>query len=315
MTKPVLAIVSPLLDGLARFYEKDYAIVLRSSFDSDAALAAAHPETRAILQIGGEKLDTALVEALPSLGLIACFGAGYDGVDVGHAAARGITVTNCPNVNNEDVADFALGLMLDLVRGISAGQTRLLAGGWTHENRGGMAASIRQLKFGILGMGAIGRSIAARLPGFGVKDIAWWGPNAKPDIAYPRAESVLKLAEASDVLFVACVANEATRGIVSTDVLAALGERGYLINVSRGFTIDEGALIAALKEKRIAGAALDVFVEEPTPPERWRGVPNIVVTPHIAGAGRGAAQAQVALVGENLALFAAGRPLKTPIKP
>lgn len=309
-----ICIQSPLLAGLARFFENHGRIVQRSAFASDAEMAKAEPDIAALVVIGGEKLEHALVESLPKLKLVACFGAGYDGVDVAHAAARGIAVTNCPNVNNEDVADFAMGLMLALVRDITGGERRLLSGGWSLGDRGGMRPSIRQLRFGILGFGAIGQSIARRLPGFGVSQISWWGPNPKPDAHLPRAASVVALAEASDVLFVACRADETTRRIVNADVLSALGQSGYLINVSRGFTVDEDALIAALKENRIAGAALDVYEEEPAPPARWKDVPNTVLTPHVAGGARGAAFAQIQLVSENLALFAAGKALKTPVQ-
>ncbi len=311
--KPVLAIVSPLLAGLGPRWADDFEIVDAAAYPSREALAAARPDVAALLAIGGEPLATGFVESLPNLKLIACFGAGYDGVDVAHAKARGIAVTNCPSVNNEDVADVAIGLMIALVRDIVGGHGRVLGGGWTHESRGGLRPSLRQLRCGILGFGAIGRSIAARLPGFGISSIAWHGPNAKPDAGPPRAETVLDLARDSDVLFVACRADESTKRIVSAEVIEALGPKGYLVNVSRGSTVDEDALIAALKAKRLAGAALDVFEQEPTPPERWRDVPNVVLTPHIAGAGYGAAAAQIALVGENLKAFARGLPLVTPV--
>lgn len=307
-----IAIMSPMLAGLARHAAAGLDIVQRSAFDSDAAMAAAHPDIQALVVIGGNRLAHATVEALPRLGLICCFGVGYDGVDVAHARSRGVVVTNCPNVNNEDVADHALGIFIALVRDIVRGHGRVVGGGWAQGERGGVGPSLRQLKAGIVGMGAIGRSIAARLPGFGIA-VSWWGPNPKPDLALPRAPSLLDLARDSDVLFMAGRADETSRGLISAEVIEALGPKGYLVNVSRGFTVDEDALIAALKAGRLAGAALDVFVEEPTPAARWQGVPNVVLTPHVAGAGRGAIEAQTRLVQENLALFFAGQPVKTPV--
>lgn len=313
MTKPKIGILSPLLMGLMRQAGAQYDVIGISDFDGPSAMAAAHPDLEALVVIGGEKLQHASVEAFPKLKLIAGFGVGYDGIDIAHANARGIVVTNCPNANNEDVADHAVGLFLGLIRSIVSGHQLVVSDGWTHGHRGTMGPSVRQLKCGIAGMGAIGQSIAKRLPGFGISHIAWWGPNPKPDIALPRVDSVLELARTTDVLFMAGRADETSRGLISAEVIEAIGPKGYLINVSRGFTVDEDALIAALKEGRIAGAGLDVFEHEPTPGARWKDVPNVVLTPHVGGGGRGAIEAQTRIVLENLALYFEGRPLKTPV--
>ncbi len=309
-----VGILTPMLAGLMRFLPSEFTVVNRADYDSDAAMAAAHPDLKALIVIGGQPLAHETVEAFGGLGLIACFGVGYDGVDVAHAAARGIVVTNCPNVNNEDVADHALGLFIAVVRNIVSGHARVVGPGWTSGDRGGLWPSLRQLKAGIVGMGAIGRSIAKRLPPFGVA-VSWWGPNPKPELGLPRADSVLDLARDCDVLFMAGRADETSRGIISAEVIEALGPNGYVINVSRGFTVDEDALIAALKARKLAGAGLDVFHDEPTPPARWADVPNVVLTPHIGGGGRGAIEAQTRLVLDNLAAFFAGKPALTPVSP
>lgn len=307
-----VGIVTPMLAGLMRVVPSDYRIVSRADYDSEAAMAAAHPDLRALVVIGGQTLTPQTVELFPQLGLICCFGVGYDGVDLAHAAARGIAVTNSPNVNHEDVADHALGLFIALVRNIVSGHARVTGPAWSTGERGGMWPSLRQLKAGIVGMGAIGQAIARRLPPFGVQ-VSWWGPNPKPELGLPRAGSVLQLARDCDVLFMAGRADETSRGLISAEVIEALGPNGYLINTSRGFTVDEDALIAALKAKRLAGAALDVFLQEPTPPARWADVPNTVLTPHTGGGGRGAIEAQTRLVLANLAAFFAGEPVKTPV--
>jgi len=307
-----IAVLSPLLAGLRRIFT-GFEVVNRADFASDRAMSAAHPDIRAIVVIGGDKLEHSTIEALPSLGLIACYGVGFDGVDAKHARARGVEVTNCPNVNNEDVADHAIGIYIALVRGIVAGHERVLNGGWTPGFRGVFGPSLRQMKCGIAGLGAIGQSIARRLPGFGIEQIAWWGPNPKPEITIPRLSSLTELASWCDVLFVAARADETSRNMITPDILTALGPQGYLVNITRGFTVDEDALIAALKAKTIAGAALDVFMEEPTPPARWADVPNVVLTPHIGGAGRGAAEAQTRLVLQNLTAFFTGMPVKNPV--
>ncbi len=309
-----VGILSPLLLGLMRLLPDGYQVVSRADYDSDAAMSAAHPDLSAFVVFGGHALPHETVEAFPNLRLIACFGVGYDGIDVAHAAARGVAVTNCPDVNNEDVADHAIGLFIATVRNIVSGHARVVGPDWSAGRHAGMWPSLYQLKAGIVGMGAIGKSIARRLPAFGVA-VSWWGPNPKPELGLPRAASVLDLARDNDVLFMAGRADETSRGIISAEVIEALGPGGYLINVSRGFTVDEDALIAALKARRLAGAGLDVFVEEPTPPSRWADVPGAVLTPHVGGGGRGAIQAQTNLVLANLAAFFAGAPLPTPLRP
>lgn len=308
-----VGILTPMLAGLMRVLPPGYQIVSRADYDSDAAMAAANPDLRALVVVGGQPLPHATLEAFASVRLLACFGVGYDGIDIAHANGRGVAVTNCPNVNNDDVADHAVGLFIALVRNIVSGHARVVGPGWTGGDRGGIGPSLRQLRAGIVGMGAIGQSIARRLPPFGIA-VSWWGPNPKPELDLPRADSVLQLAKDCDVLFMAARADETSRGIISAEVIRALGPGGYLINITRGFTVDEDALIAALRAKTLAGAGLDVFIEEPTPPGRWADVPHVVLTPHTGGGGRGAIEAQTRLVLENLAAFFAGEPLRTPVR-
>ena len=307
-----IGILHPGLAALMRGAADGYEVVSRGEFESLAAMAAAHPDLSALVVLGGAPMGPAEIDLFPTLGLIACFGVGYDGLNVAYARSKGIACTNCPNTNNEDVADHALGLFLALTRDIVGGHARVVGPAWGKGDRGRMGPSLWQLKAGIVGMGAIGQSIAKRLPAFGIA-VSWWGPNPKPELPFTRAASVLELARDSDVLFMAGRADETSRGIISAEVIEAVGPRGYVINVSRGFTVDEDALIAALKDGRLGGAGLDVFLEEPTPASRWADVPNIVLTPHVGGGGRGSIEKQAKLVRENLELFFAGAPVKTPI--
>lgn len=308
----IAATPSPVLGGLARFFPSDIIFLAPVEGQNPLEFAKANPEIAALVVMGGRGVSDDFLDALPKVKLIHCFGAGYDGIEVKAMNARGITIANCPNVNNEDVADSAVGLFVALVRDIVAGHERVVSGAWERGAQVTIRPSLRQLKAGMAGMGAIGQSIARRLPGFGVK-VSWWGPNPKPDLPYPRAESLLQLAKETDVVFVAARADETSRNLISAEIIEAIGPRGYLINVSRGFTVDEDALIAALKDGRIGGAGLDVFQQEPTPAARWTGVPNVVLNPHMAGGGRGAVEAQTRLVAENLALFFDGKPVKTPV--
>ena len=142
--------------------------------------------------------------------------------------------------------------------------------------------------------------------------VSWWGPRPH-DAEWPRADSLLALAKASDILVVACKADETNRGLISQDIVEALGPDGLLVNVSRGQVVDEDALIAALKSGALGEAALDVFIEEPTDPARWADVPNVILTPHTAGATTAGVQGMLMLLIENLQAHFAGEPLKTPV--
>jgi hydroxypyruvate reductase len=232
--------------------------------------------TGGIAPVTGEAM-----ERFPALRLIVAIASGHDGIDLQAARARGITVTSSIGVNAPDVADLALGTFLCLVRRISADDRLLRAGGW-FPRRAVQARSIGTMRAGILGLGSIGREVAMRLQAFGCQ-IGWWGPNPKESSPWLRSNSLTALFEASDVVFVCAHYSADTHHIVNAELLAKLGARGYLVNVSRGGLIDEDALIAALCEGTIAGAALDVFADEPTPAERWREVPNTVLTPHLGG--------------------------------
>lgn len=266
---------------------------------------------RAIVMAGEFPLERALLDSLPNLGLIACFAVGYDGVDLEWAAERGVAVTHAPGVNDEDVADHALGLILAARRDIVIGDRQVREGGWVKAAKP-LTRGLGGAKLGIVGLGKIGLALARRAEACGMV-VSWWGPNAKPDEVRPRAEALEQLARDSDILAVCCKATDENRGLVSRAVLEALGPQGLLVNVSRGQVVDEDALIDLLRAGKLGGAALDVFEVEPTPADRWADVPNTVLTPHGAGATQGAVQKMVMLLHQNLAAFFAGEPLATPV--
>lgn len=270
--RPAVLIMQRHLAPLSGFLESAYDVY---RFWEGPPLEAAH-DIRVMVVAGEAPLDKALIEQLPNLDLLACFTSGYDGIDVDWCRARGLPVTHAPGVNHEDVADHALGLILAARRQIASGDRQVRAGGWTAETRT-ITASLGGQKLGIVGLGHIGRAVAARAQAFRM-DVQWWGPRPH-DAEWPRADSLMALAKASDILVVACKADETNRGLISRQVIEALGPDGLLVNVSRGQVVDEDALIAALKSGALGHAALDVFVEEPTDPDRWADVPNIVLTP------------------------------------
>lgn len=304
--RPAVLIMQRHLAPLSGFLESAYDVY---RFWEGPPLEAAH-DIRVMVVAGEAPLDKALIEQLPNLDLLACFTSGYDGIDVDWCRARGLPVTHAPGVNHEDVADHALGLILAARRQIASGDRQVRAGGWTAETRT-ITASLGGQKLGIVGLGHIGRAVAARAQAFRM-DVQWWGPRPH-DAEWPRADSLMALAKASDILVVACKADETNRGLISREVIEALGPDGLLVNVSRGQVVDEDALIAALKSGALGQAALDVFVEEPTDPDRWADVPNIVLTPHTAGATTAGVQGMLMLLMQNLQAHFAGEPLKTPV--
>jgi len=242
------------------------------------------------------------MEALPSLRVIAINGVGYDKVDLEMARRRQVHVTITPGTLMEDVADLAVGLIIALLRQIPASDAHVRAGAWPTAERP-LARRVSGRRFGVLGLGQIGGAIAARLAAFG--PVAYTARSPKP-VAYDFHADAAALARASDVLVVACSANEATRRMVDAAVLEALGPSGWLVNVSRGSVVDETALIEALEAGRIAGAALDVFEAEPLAPEALRTSARVVLTPHIASATVEARQAMAELVLANLDAFLRG---------
>jgi lactate dehydrogenase-like 2-hydroxyacid dehydrogenase len=305
--KPAILVVQPHLAPIAAMLDEEFTVW---RLWQAPPLEASHT-IEALLVAGEFPLDQKLADSLPRLGLIACFTAGYDGVDLSWAAERGLKVSHSPGVNHEDVADQAMGLMLAAWRGLVEGDAIVREGRWRPTEKR-ITPSLAGRKLGIVGLGAIGEAVARRAESFRL-DVAWWGPNDKADAPWPRAESLLRLAEESDILIVAARADEANRRLIDRPVIEALGPEGLLVNVARGRLVDETALIAALKDGRLGMAALDVFETEPTPAKRWADVPNVVLSPHTGGSTSGAVPKMVDLTRENLRRFFAGEPLANPV--
>ncbi len=304
--KPALLIMQPHLGMLTPLLEPDYTVW---RFWEGPPLEATQV-IEAMVVAGEFPVDKTLAESLPKLGLIACFTAGYDGIDVKWALSRGLKVTHSPGVNSEDAADHAMGLVLAAWRRIAEGDRVLRAGGWKPQAKM-ISPSLRGRRLGVVGLGGIGTAVAERAAAFGL-EVAWWGPHEKPDGPWPRIVSLKDLAKGSDILVVACRLTDDTRGLISREIIDALGPDGLLVNVSRGDVVDEDALIAALTEGRLGMAGLDVFKTEPTDPARWTNVPNTVLTPHTAGATAAAVPKMVALIRENLRRYFAGEEVANP---
>ncbi|HYC36389.1 MAG TPA: 2-hydroxyacid dehydrogenase [Usitatibacter sp.] len=310
--KPDLLITGPMYPGTLAELERSYnAQRLWSAPDRDALIASLADRLTAVASSNSGGIDAKTIARLPKLRVIAHFGVGYDTVDVDAARARGIAVTNTPDVLTEEVADLAMALLLATVRRVPQGDRYVREGKWL---KGPMALteSLQKKTLGIIGMGRIGRAIARRAEAFGL-GIAYQGPNRKPDLAWKHYADPVALAKDTGLLMVACPGGEATRLLVNRVVIDAVGPRGFIVNISRGSVVDEPALIDALKENRIAGAGLDVFADEPRVPQALIELDNVVLQPHVASATHPTRQAMGQLVIDNLAAHFAGKPLVTPI--
>ena len=304
--RPAILIMQRHLAPLTAFLEATYTVYRFW----EGPPVEARDDIRAMIVAGEYPIDKHLIESLPNLELLACFTSGYDGIDIDWCRARGLPVTHAPGVNHEDVADHAVGLILAARRQIVAGDRQLRTGGWVADTRT-ITPSLKGQRVGIVGLGLIGQAVARRLVSLRMP-IQWWGPRDKP-ADWPRASSLLELARDSDVLVVACKADDSNRGLISREIIDALGPDGLLVNVARGQLVDETAMIEALHTGRLGQAALDVFEQEPTDAARWANVPNTVLTPHTAGATTEGVQGMLMLLLQNLQASFAEEPLKSPV--
>jgi len=280
--------------------------------DPDGLIRQVAPNIRAIVTGGGSGASTAIIGALPKLEIIAINGVGTDAVDLELARSRGIRVTNTPDVLTEDVADLGIALLLALLRQVCVGDRFVREGRWARKEGLPLARKVSGKILGILGMGRIGRAIARRAEGFDMT-IAYSDLRAIEGLPYRYVPTLEQLARESEVLIIAASGGPQSRGIVNAAVLDALGRSGFLVNVARGTVVDEPALVAALVEGRIAGAGLDVFVDEPNVPEPLLKLDNVVLQPHRASATVETRIAMGELVVGNLAAHFGGKDLLTAV--
>ena len=259
------------------------------------------------------RFPAALIERLPKLEVIGSFGVGYDGVDVKAAAAAGVVVTNTPDVLNDEVADTAIALLLNTMRQFYFAERYLRDGRWEKEGAFPLSPlSLKGRKIGLHGLGRIGMEIANRLLPFKV-ELAYHTRRPRTDVDFVYHDTLTGLAEAVDVLISIVPSTPETKDAINAEVLSALGQNGVLINVGRGSTVDEPALIAALQAGTIAAAGLDVFADEPRVPQALIDLPNVSLLPHVASASVPTRDAMADLVADNIvSWFDTGRPL-TPV--
>jgi len=274
---------------------------------------ASHADVRAIACAAtSEYLGDAFIRRFPKLQIISSFGVGYDHIDAKAAGARGVIVTNTPEVLTEEVADTALALLLNTVREFPQAERYLRAGKWLQKAYPLTKATLRNRTVGILGMGAIGKAIARRLDAFGVP-VVYHARKPRPEVSYRHYPKLLDMAREVDTLMVIVPGGAATANMINAEVLDALGPNGILINMARGSVVDEPALIKALKEKRIMAAGLDVFAKEPEVPPELMAMDNVVLFPHLGSASVYTRDRMDQLVVDNIAAWVAGKPPLTPV--
>ena len=295
--------------ALARIRAEFNAVEI-SSANASGLSAAQRAEIQGIAAM--TTISGSFMAELPNLKIVANFGVGYDAIDSRYAGANGIMVTNTPDVLTEEVADTAIGLLLNTIREFPAAERHLRAGNWEAKGNYRLTPlTLRGRKVGIFGMGRIGAAIAKRLEAFGVS-IAYHNRRQVEGLTYAYHPTLVDLASAVDTLIVVVPGGDATRHAVNAEVLAALGSNGVLINIGRGTTVDELALIAALTNHTIAAAGLDVFENEPHVRPEFMTLPNAVLFPHLGSASVHTRDAMGNLCVDNLMSFS-GKGAITPV--
>ncbi len=310
--RPIVLVLSPVMTSTAKVLEERYECVPWPGDEAarEALIAARGDAVEAAVTSGHTGIPTELARRLPRLKLVAINGVGYDQVDTDAMQALGIRVTNTPDVLTADVADTAIGLMINAMRQLPAAERHVREGHWPR-GASPLARTASGKRYGILGLGRIGLAIAERLAGFG--GTIGYTSRTEKSVPYRFFPDLRSLAAGSDVLFVANAATAATRKMVDREVLDALGPEGVLVNVARGAIVDEDALIDALVKKRILSAGLDVFSDEPHVPEKLLRLENVALAPHVGSATHETRAAMGQLMLDNMEAHFAGRPLPSAV--
>jgi len=298
-------------DTMATLQAEFMAHLLHEAPDKNTFFKQHAPTVRAVATFGPMAVDGKVMDLLPKLEIISNFGVGVDAINLDDAKKRGIIVTNTPDVLNETVADTALALIMNTVRRFPQAEQHLRAGNWAARGAYPLTTDIGGKTLGVLGLGRIGEAIAKRAVVCGMK-IRYHNRRRK-DSPYPYDPDPVTLAKNSNVLLVVTPGGPETNKLISAKVLDALGPRGYLVNIARGSVVDEPVLLRYLQEKKIAGAGLDVFADEPRVPPEFFSLENAVLFPHVGSATVETRKAMGDLQIENLRLHFAGKPVKTRV--
>lgn len=313
MTKPALLTFETYDDWDQTPMEAEYEVYnLPHGAGLDTLPVEVFDKVEAFAFKGHDALDAKIMDAFPNLKMIANYGVGFDTIDVAYATSKGIKVTNTPDVLTNDVADLAVGLVIAASRGIAGASDWVTSGNWSHTGAYPVQRTVSGKRVGIVGLGRIGRAVAERLQPFG-SDIHYFSRSPKRTPGWTHHDDIVALAGAVDTLILTLSGGPETLGMVGAKALAALGADGLLVNVSRGTTIDEGALLDALEGKVIRAAALDVFLNEPHIDPRFLALDNVLLSPHQSSGTIETRKIMGQLQRDNLAAHFAGKPLLTPV--
>lgn len=305
--------MGPLYDITMQTLESDYQVYRYwEADDGDALLASIADECVGVVTDGGRGVPNDVLAKLPKAKVVSVFGVGVDAVDLDYCASNGIAVGNTPHVLSDDVADLAVALALATCRKMIRADKYSRDGLWSKSGAFELSTKMTGKRAGIFGMGSIGESLAQRLSAFNM-DVSYCNRNKKTDSPYTFVESLEQLAANVDFLFITAAATASSVGAVNQSVLEALGQDGYLINVSRGTLVDEAALVNTIVDGKIAGAGLDVFENEPAIPEALCKHENVVLQPHVASGTFETRKAMGDLVLENLHCHFNNKPLTASV--
>ncbi|XVF51596.1 hypothetical protein PTKIN_Ptkin04bG0196900 [Pterospermum kingtungense] len=315
---PVLVIRSPSMPPF--FFFKSHLQAHFHLLDPLDASEPAHsfisrhaPSVLALLCVGNTPVSSETLSLLPSLKLVVASSAGMDHIDLQECRRRGISVTTAGHIFSEDVADFAVGLLIDVLRRLSAGDKYVRSALWVAKGPYPLGLKLGGKRVGIVGLGRIGSEVAKRLLAFGC-NIAYYSRKEKPYVQYPYYATVTDLSTNSDALILCCSLTKETHHIINRNVMEALGKEGVIINIGRGALIDEKELVNFLVQGRIGGAGLDVYENEPSVPQQLFAMDNVVLAPHAAVYTPESLEALQELVVGNLKAFFSNEPLLSPAR-
>ena len=274
--------------------------------NEDQYLLEIKEKVDAIAVMGGYKITPSLMKSMPNLKIIACYGVGYDAIDIDYAKSLNIKVTNTPEVLNDEVADTAIALMLCVYKQIINADNFARSNSWINGDYP-LTKKFTGTKLGIVGMGRIGKAIAKRAEAFDC-EISYHSRNKK-DVKYTYYNDLNELAQEVDTLCIITPGGKETEKLINKNVLDNLGKNGVLINVARGSVIDQDELINCLENKSILAAGLDVYTNEPNIPEKLITLKNTVLLPHIASGTVETRNAMGQLVFDNIKNYFENKPL------
>lgn len=313
MAKPEIIVTGPMMKTVMQQLDGSYVLHRLWELDEEALLAERGDKISAIATAGRRPVDAAFMKRLPNLKIVANFGVGYDSVEASWAGENGVIVTNTPDVLTEEVADTALGLIIMTLRQLGQAERYLREGRWAKEGPFQLTkATLRDRRVGIIGLGRIGKAVARRLDAFRMP-ICYFGRTEQKDMPYRYYAGLKEMARDVDVLVNVAPGGPTTRHMINAEILDELGPDGVLINVGRGSTVDEKALIQALKDGTILSAGLDVFEDEPNVPQELIEMEHVTLLPHVGSASLFTRNKMGQLVVDNLrSYFETGRPV-TPV--